>query len=280
VFLPLLRIFGAFVVAVGFLACVGGTYLLLGSGTSGRIVYLYGIGAGLLALGYWLRAHGGEGDLVGVEPDEIEHDFRIAVAYGLGAHAPGAVTALAGAGASAAVVLFVALLGFISPGAFAWALLLFGAYGALLALLKKAALRRGAFVVRNGKRYGAHRRVSVYVVPAMVIAWLVATAPEVNGAIVLAVALILLAWIGGPFHHLWEVFHTAALVLYYGEHSKQTTEWGLAEWLRYVRPADSVRSLEYDPEAKRLVVEGEIRDAQEFSRVVGRLDFVSDVVTR
>ena len=279
-FLPLLRIFGAFAMAVGFMACVGGTYLLLGGGTSGRILYLYGIGAGLLAVGYWMRTKGGEGDLVGVEPGEIEHDFRIAIAYGLGAHAPAAVTALAGAAAAAAVVLFVALLGFVSPDAFLSALLLFGAYGAVLALLKKAALRRGAFVVRNGKRYGAHRRVSVYVVPAIVIAWLVAAAPEVNGAIVLIVALVLLAWIGGPFHHLWEVFHIAALVLFYGEHSKRTTEWGLAEWLRYVRPSDSVRSLEYDPEAKRLVVEGEIRDPQELARAVGRLDFVSQVVTR
>lgn len=279
-FLPLFRIAGAFLIAIGFLACVGGTYVALGGGSSGRILYLYAIGAGLLAGGYWMRAAGSEGDLVGVEPGEIEHDFRIAIAYGLGAHAPPAAVAGAGAAAAAAVVLVVALLGFISPGAFVWALLLFGAYGAVLGLLKRAALRRGAFVVRNGKRYGAHRRVSVYVVPAIVIAWLVATAPEVNGAIVLIVALVLLAWIGGPFHHLWEVFHIAALVLLYGEHSKRTTEWGLIEWFRYVRPADSVRSLEYDPESKRLAVEGEIRDPDEFARAVGRLDFVSGVITR
>lgn len=279
-FLPLLRIVGAFMMAVGFLAAVSGTYLLLGEGAPGRIIYLYGLGFALLAIGLWLRSKGGEGDLVGVEPGEIESDFRIAVAYGLGAHSPPLVTALAGAAAAAAVVLVVALLGFVSPRALFVALTLFGVYGSLIALLKRAALRRGAFVARSGKRYGAHRRVNLVFVPAIVVAWLIAATPEASGAIILLIALVLLSWIGAPFHHLWEVFHVAALTLLYGERSKQAIEWGLREWIRYVRPSDRVRDLSYDPEAKRLVVEGEFRDAEEFARAVRRLEFVSGVVTR
>lgn len=38
--------------------------------------------------------------------------------------------------------------------------------------------------------------------------------------------------------------------------------------------------LRYDPETKRLVVEGEIGDSQEFTRELRRLDLVSEVVTR
>lgn len=86
--LPLLRIAGSFAMALGFLAAASGTYLLLGEGSFGHIAYLYGLGFGLLATGLRLRSKGGDGDLVGVEPGAIAHDFRIAVAYGLGAHAP------------------------------------------------------------------------------------------------------------------------------------------------------------------------------------------------
>lgn len=277
VFAPLFRILSLFLVGIGLLAATTGAYSLIFRADFGRFVTLMLIGIAVGLVGYRLRLRSGELDYVVMRPDAIANHFEIAKALGLGANASRAVTATAGALAGATIVAAVGLAGFITPGALLAAVILFAFYGAVLALVKKEALRRGALVKSGDGYYGSYRRVSQYVVPVIVVTWLIASAPEANPVTLGLIVIGLLFWVGKAFHYVWEVTHIAILTLIYGEHRPQTIEWGLYQWLRLSRRDVDLISVTFHPEYAEAEVVGRFYRPAELEREMRRLDFLKSV---
>lgn len=277
-FAPLFRILSGFLIVIGLLAGSQGAYSLVFQADPGRFARMMLVALVLALTGYRIRQLAGELDLIAIEPEAIANNFELPKALGLGANASPWVTMTAGAVAGAAVVGIAGLAGFVTPGALLAAMAVFAVYGAVLAWIKRRALGRGGLVKsRDGRYYAAHRRVSQYAVPAIVVIWLVLSAPEANPLTVGLIAAGLLFWIGKGFHHVWDVSHTALLVLYYGEHSPTTIEWGLGEWLRRSRRDLEVTSVTYVPDVAEARVTGRFYRPEELERDMRRLDFLKKV---
>ena len=277
-FAPLFRIFSAFLITVGFLAGSTGAYALIFQGNEARFGTLMAVALVLVLSGYRIRSYAGELDLVALNPGDIANHFVIPKALGLGANADPWVTAGAGAIAGAAVVIIVGLAGFVTQRALFPAIVVFAVYGALLAVVKRRALRRGGLIQnREGTYYGAHLRMSQYAVPCIVVLWLVFSAPEANPLTVGIIAAGLFFWIGKVFHYVWDVSHTALLALYYGEHSAKAIEWGLREWLVRSRRDLELKEVGYDPERAEARIVGRFYRPEELERDMRRLDFLKSV---
>lgn len=278
-FAPLFRISSLLLIAVGLLSGSTGAYALIFQANAVRFFTLMTLGVVLALAGYFLRSWAGELNLVLIRPEDLANDFTIAKALGLGANAAPGVTAAAGALAGALIVLLVGLAGFITAGALLQATVLFGIYGAGLALIKRRALRRGALLRdKDGNYYAAHRRVSHWAVPVIVVAWLIASAPEANPLTLGLIVVGLFFWLGKAFHHVWDVAHTALLALIYGENGPKTIEWGLYQWLRHSRRDLALTSVSYVPERAEATVVGRFERPEELKREMRRLDFLREVV--
>lgn len=275
-FRPILRGLSTFVMVIGFVAGCTGTYALIFQNNAARFGLLMLLCLAAVIGGLKMREGTGEVNLVGFTTDELAAHFEIAFALGLGANAAKGKSVLAGSVAAVAVVLALALIGWISARNLWLALLLAAAYGGLLAAVKGRALRQNAFVVKNGRRYGAHRRLNVILIPAVTVVWIVLSAPEADPAILGIIALGLFWWIGSAFHHVWELLHTTILALLYGEKNPEAIRWGLVEWLEHTRADVRVEELHYDPSGE-VRVHGEFGNPAELRRELGRLDFVTSV---
>lgn len=277
-FAPLFRILSLFLIGIGLLAGSSGAYHLVFYADLGLFVKRMALALVLALSGYKIREYSGELDLVAMTPEAIANYFEVPKALGLGANANPCVTAAFGAVAAAAVVGFVGLAGFITPRSLLAAVLVFAVYGAALALIKRRALRAKDLIrSRQGAYYGPHLRVSQYAVPCIVVAWLIASAPDANPLSLAFIAGGLLFWIGKAFHHVWEVTHTALLVLYYGDDSPKTIEWGLYEWLRRSRRDVEVASVTFVPEAAEARVVGRFFRPEALVQDMRRLDFLRKV---
>lgn len=276
-FAPLYRILSLFLVGIGLLAVTTGAHALIFRGEPGRFAALLLIGLGVGLVGYKLRLRVGDLDFVIMRPEAIANNFEIAKALGLGANAAPAASFLAGAGAGAAIVAAVGLAGFITANALLTAILFFAVYGGILALIKRWTLRRGGLVKGQDGYFAAHRRVSQYAVPVIVVTWLIASAPEANPVTLGLIVVGLLFWVGKAFHHVWDVSHTALLTLIYGEHRPQTIEWGLYQWLRHSRNDLELVSVTYHPEHAAAEVVGHFYRPGELEREMRRLDFLKSV---
>lgn len=276
-FAPLFRILSLFMVGIGLLAATTGAYSLVFRADFGRFVTLTVVGIAVGLVGYRMRLRAGDLDYVVMRPEAIANNFEIAKALGLGANAAPAVTALAGGLAGAAIIAAVGLAGFITPGALLAAVALFAAYGAVLALIKRRALRRGALIKSGDGYYGSYRRVSQIVVPVIVVTWLIASAPEANPVTLGLIVIGLLFWVGKAFHHVWDVTHIAILTLVYGEHRPQTIEWGLYQWLRHSRRDVELVSVAFHPEKAEAEIVGRFFRPTEVEREMRKLDFLKSV---
>lgn len=267
-----------FLIVVGIFAGSTGAYALLFQARPSRFLALMAVALVLSVSGYWIRTRSGDLDVVAIAPDAIALHFELPKALGLGAHAHPVVTALAGAAAGAAVVFVVALAGFITRGSLLPAMGLFAVYGAVLGLVKRRTLQRGGLVKsRSGTYYATYRRLSQAVVPVIVVAWLVVSAPDANPVPLMLIAGCLLFWVGKAFHSVWDATHTALLALYYGENSPRTVEWGLYEWLRRSRRDLELTSVTYHPERAEATVVGRFQRPDELQRDMSRLDFLKRV---
>lgn len=273
---PIFRSLSTFVFVIGFLAGSTGAYALFFQGDPLRFGILLGVALIFIIAALKMREATEELNLVAISPEDMVHQFEISVALGLGARASASKTALAGTGAAALIVIAVALAGWITDRAFLLSLVIISVYGGLLALAKQRALAQGAFSIKDGKRFGAHRRLSVVVIPAITVVWLVLSAPEADPLILAIIALGLLWWIGAAFHRAWELVHTTILVLLYGEKNPQTIRWGLIEWLKYTRADARVRAVEF-VSGGQVTLHGEFDNPDELRRDLLRLDFVNNV---
>lgn len=274
---PIFRIVGSFLIVLALLAGVSGFYRLIFGFDLIRFAILAVQAVVYVYVGLRVREWAGKLNLVSVRPEEIAHHFEVSKAFALGRRASPLLAALTGAGASAVIVLSVGMLGFVSLPAVASATGLFALYGALLALIKRRSLARGVLRRHADGYVGAHRRISVVAVPAIVVTWIALTGPESNPMLMAIIALGLFFWIGQLYHHLWEVLHTALLVLVYGEHRPQTVEWALVEWLRYTRKDATVEAVEYEASSNRVTVHGRFERPEELRSDLLKLDFVERV---
>lgn len=275
-FKPILRGLSTFVMVIGFVAGCTGTYALLFQDNLARFGALMTLCLAAVLGGLKMREGTGDVNLVGFTTDELAAHFEIAFALGLGANAAKGRSVFAGMVAAGVIVLALALIGWISARSLWLALLLAAAYGGLLAVIKGRALRQDAFVVKNGRRYGAYRRLNVVLVPAITVVWTVLSAPEADPAILGIIVLGLLWWIGAAFHHAWELLHTTILALLYGEKNPEAIRWGLIEWLEHTRADVKVQEVHYDPSGQ-VRVHGEFANPAELRRELSRLDFVTAV---
>ncbi len=273
---PIFRSLSTFVFVIGFLAGSTGAYALVFQGDTLRFIILLAVGLVFIVAGLKMREATDELNLVAISPEEMAHQFELSVALGLGANAATGKSVVAGIAASALIIGSVALAGWITTQAFLPALVMIGAYGGVLALAKRRALIHGNFSTKDGRRFGAHRRLSLLAIPGITVIWLVLSAPEADPMIVAIIAAGLLWWIGAAFHRAWELLHTTILVLMYGEKNPQTIRWGLHEWLRYTRADARVDDVTYETEG-HVKVWGDFDKPDELKRDLLRLDFVEKV---
>lgn len=274
---PIFRIVGNFLVVIALIAGVSGFYQIAFRGEILLFVILMFQSMVYLLIGLRIREWSGNLNLISIRPEEIANFFEIPKAFGLGRNASPIVAFATGAAASAIIVLATGALGFITAGAWFKAVGLFAVYGGVLAIAKRRALQKGILQRQEHGYFGAHRRISVVAVPTIVVVWVVLSAPEANPVLIATIAGGLFFWIGQLYHHLWEVLHTAMLVLIYGEHNPQTIEWGLAEWLRYTRRDARVTEVKFDETVGRVTVRGQFDRPEELRSDLLRLDFVNRV---
>lgn len=273
---PIFRSLSTFVFVIGFFAGCSGAYALIFQNAPSRFAVMMGIGVVAVIAALKMREASGELNLVALTPEDMAHQFEISLALGMGAHAPAGATALAGAAAAALIVIAIAFLGWLTPSAFVVALVLFAVYGAVLALIKKNTLQKGALIVKDGKRFGAHRRLSLIFIPVLIVVWLAASAPEIDPVIMGIIILGLLWWTGAAFHRAWELLHTTFLVLMFKEKSPRSIRWGLQEWLRYTRSEARARQVAFDDDGS-VTLYGEFDNPDELRRELLRLDFITRV---
>lgn len=273
---PLYRILSSFLFTVGFLVCVSGGYAFVFGG--GSFVLLFtrlALGLAILVAGFKAREASGDLELVLVDPEDLANFFEVAKAYGLGANAHPGISFLLGFAAAGLITLAFGALGLISPGALALAVGIIGLHGGLVGLFKRRSLKRGVLIKKDGKLYGAHRRLNVYLLPVIVVVWLVVATPGADPIFLLAIAAGLLFWIGRVFHPIWEALHIAGLVLVYGENQPRTIEWGLFAWLRHSRFAARPEQVVFH--GGKVTLTGEFDRADELKRDLLRFDFIDEV---